>query len=126
MKNYTQQIREVDKLHNAAAITHPYGYVVDRIHSAPLRKKGKYIRPIRNVNIQHQQYKDVDFFIIDNATTLIVFDDKFSCIYDTSDIGYLCEFIDTIDGTYNYDDDEDNGNINAIYNAWYTGGMMSW
>lgn len=125
MKNYARKLKEKaeEKEHELSS---KYGYMYDMLQATPLRKFGNIIRPIKNLYIEHRRYKECELYTVDNATTLITFPDGFSCIYDTADIGFLAEFIDTVDGSINYDNDDENGNINAIHTAWYAGGLVSW
>lgn len=125
LKNYAEKLKEKaeQKEHEQSM---KYGRMYDMLQATPLRKIGNITRPIKNLYITHRQYKDCEMYTVDNATTLIIFPDGFSCIYDTADIGFLAEFIDTVDGSINYDEDDENGNINAIHTAWYAGGMVSW
>ena len=97
------------------------------MNATPLRWDGNIVRPIRHSFLMPRLYKNVAVvFVEDSGAVLYFLDSDFACIVMYKTFEDICEFIDTVKGDINYDDDDDNGNINAVVNAWYERGVVQW
>ena len=97
------------------------------MNATPLRWDGAMVRPIRQSFMKAQMYKNVAItYVEDSGAVLYFLESDFACIVMYKTFEDVCEFIDTVKGNINYDDDDDNGNINAVVNAWYERGVVEW
>lgn len=97
------------------------------MNATPLRWDGDIVRPIRQSFLTPQMYKNVAVtFVEDSGAVLYFLESDFTCIVMHKSFEDICEFIDTVKGNINYDEDDDNGNINAVVNAWYERGVVQW
>ena len=97
------------------------------MNATPLRWDGSTVRPIRQSFLSPHMYKNVAItFVEDSGAVLYFLESDFCCIVMHKSFEDICEFIDTVKGNINYDEDDDNGNINAVVNAWYERGVVQW
>lgn len=95
--------------------------------ATPLRWDGNIVRPLRQSFLMPSMYKNVAVvYIEDSGAVLYFLESDFACILMYKTLEDVFEFIDTVKGNINYDEDDDNGNINAVINAWYDRGVLTW